>query len=47
MLMLILVYVRSRISPVINDARNLILLETPQYTINLSSDNLTLDLDTT
>lgn len=44
--MLILVYVRSRITPEVFDSKALILLETPQYTIDLKTDN-TFDLVTT
>lgn len=46
MLMLILVYVRSRIDPTYFNASTLALLEIPQYQIDMGSDGL-LDLDST
>ena len=45
--MLILVYVRGRIDPVEYSADSLIIIETPQYTMDLSSDNTNLDTDRT
>ena len=46
--MLILVYVRERITPVVYSAESLVILETPQYTMDLSaSDQSVIDTDAT
>jgi len=45
--MLILVYVRGRISPITFNVDSLVVLETPQYTMEISSDNAQLDITAT
>jgi hypothetical protein len=46
MLMLILVYVRSRITPTYFDSTSLAILETPQFQIDMGADNV-LNIDST
>jgi len=45
--MLILVYVRGRIDPITFNVDSLVILETPQYTMEISSDNADLDITAT